>query len=67
MVKVIINNNLYKMETMVTHVIGRRTDGINLVRNFFYNNDKTNYMALAHSYFSKEEKKVAKLNYKKQN
>ena len=55
------------METMVTHFIGRRTDGINLVRNFFYNNDKTNYMALAHSYFSKEEKKVAKLNYKKQN
>ena len=52
---------------MVTHEIGRKTDGTKIVRNFFFNNDKTNYMTLAHSYFSKHEKKVAKLKYKTEN
>lgn len=54
------------MEKLVTHEIERRRDGSRIVRNFFFNEDKTNYMTLAHSYFTKHEKKVAKLNHKKQ-
>jgi|TARA_R110000796_G_scaffold40885_1_gene101064 hypothetical protein len=52
------------MEVLVSHEIGRRKDGSKIVKNFFFNNDKTNYLVLAQSYFTKHEKKVAKLNYK---
>tara|TARA_R110000823_G_scaffold314955_1_gene445124 strand:- start:9046 stop:9213 length:168 start_codon:yes stop_codon:yes gene_type:complete len=52
------------METIVTHVIGIKKDGSKIVRNFFFNNDKTNYLVKAQSYFTKHEKKIAKLNYK---
>jgi hypothetical protein len=52
------------METMVTHVIEQRKDGSKVVRNFFFNSDNTNYMILAHSYFTKKEKKRAKDDYK---
>ena len=52
------------METMVTHEIGRKTDGTKIVRNFFFNNDKTNWLVKAQSYFTKHEKKVAKLQHK---
>ena len=52
------------METLVTHELERRRDGSRLVRNFFFNNDKTNYLAKAHSYFTKDEKKQANLNHK---
>ena len=52
------------MEKLVTHVIETRRDGSKVVRNFFFNEDKTNYMALAHSHFTKHEKQVAKLNHK---
>ena len=55
------------METLVTHEIGRKADGTKIVKNFFFNDDKTNYMTLAHSYFTKHEKKVAKLAYKASN
>ena len=49
---------------MQTREIGRRTDGTLIVRNFFINDDKTNYLTKAQSYFTKSEKKEAKLNYK---
>jgi len=52
------------METMVTHVIEQKANGSKIVRNFFFNNNKTNYMTLAHSYFTKKEKKRAKADYK---
>jgi hypothetical protein len=53
------------MERMVTHVIEERSNGRKVVRNFFFNEDKTNYLVLAHSHFTREERKEAKLNYKK--
>ena len=52
------------METFVQQEIGRRSDGTKIVRNFFFNPDKTNYLVKAQSYFTKDEKKQAKLNYK---
>jgi hypothetical protein len=52
------------METLVTHELERRRDGSKLVRNFFFNNDKTNWLVKAQSYFTKNEKKQAKLNHK---
>ncbi len=52
------------MELLISHTIEQRSNGTKIVRNFFINNDKTNYMKLAQSYFTKHEKKVAKLNYK---
>jgi len=55
------------MEVLVSHEIGRKADGTKIVRNFFFNEDKTNYLVKAQSYFTKDEKKQAKLNYKKNN
>lgn len=55
------------METLITHEIERKRDGSKIVRNYFINNDKTNYMKLAHSYYTKDQKKQAKLNYKNKN
>jgi hypothetical protein len=52
------------METMVTHVIETKKDGTAIVRNFFFNDDKTNYLVKAQSHFTKHEKKVAKLKHK---
>lgn len=49
---------------MVMHEIGRKSDGTKIVRIFFFNDDKTNYLVKAQSYFTKHEKKVAKLKYK---
>jgi hypothetical protein len=51
------------METIITHQIESKKNGTKIVRNFFFNKDKTNYMVLANSYFTKDEKKQAKLNY----
>jgi|TARA_R110000803_G_scaffold111934_1_gene180361 hypothetical protein len=48
------------MEKLVSHEISRKKDGTKVVRNFFFNDDKTNYMTLAHSYFTREERKKAK-------
>ena len=53
-----------KMETMVTHLIETKKDGSKIVRNFFFNEDKTNWLVKAQSYFTKDEKKQAKLNHK---
>jgi hypothetical protein len=56
------------METLVTHIVGMKPDGkTKIVRNFFFNDDKTNWLVKAQSYFTKHEKKVAKLNYKNGN
>ena len=52
------------METMVSHVLENRKDGTKIVRNFFFNEGKTNYLVKAQSYFTKVEKKVAKYNHK---
>lgn len=52
------------METLVTHVIETKKDGSKIVRNFFFNSDKTNYLVKAQSYFTKDEKKQAKLTHK---
>ena len=55
------------MEVLVSHIIETKKDGSRIVRNFFFNNDKTNWLVKAQSYFSKDEKKQAKLNYKRNN
>jgi hypothetical protein len=52
------------METLITHEIERKRDGQKIVRNYFINKSKGNLMALAHSYFTKDERKQAKLNHK---
>ena len=51
------------METMITQEIGRKKDGTKIVRNFFFNDDKTNWLIKAQSYFTKAEKKQAKADY----
>lgn len=52
------------MEIFVQHELERKPDGTKVVKNYFINTDKTNYMTLAHSYFTKDEKKIAKYNHK---
>lgn len=52
------------METIVTHEIEVKRDGSKIVRRFFFNNDKTNWLVKAQSYFTKHEKKLAKLQHK---
>ena len=52
------------MEALVSHVIETRKDGSKIVRNFFFNEEKTNWLVKAQSYFTKDEKKQAKLNHK---
>jgi len=52
------------METLITHEIERKKNGNAIVRNFFFNNDKTNWLVKSQSYFTKDEKKQAKLNHK---
>ena len=53
------------MEILVSHEIERKADGTRIVKNFFFNNDKTNYLVKAQSYFTRDEKKQAKLKHKK--
>lgn len=48
------------MEKRFTQELGRRRDGTIICRHFFINEDNTNYMALAHSYFTRVERKIAK-------
>lgn len=48
---------------MITQEIGRKKDGTKIVRNFFFNDDKTNWLIKAQSYFTKAEKKQAKADY----
>lgn len=51
------------MEALVSHIVETKKDGTKIVRNFFFNNDSTNYLVKAQSYFSKDEKKTAKFNH----
>tara|TARA_B110000908_G_C10030812_1_gene347307 strand:+ start:245 stop:412 length:168 start_codon:yes stop_codon:yes gene_type:complete len=55
------------MERVETTEISRRSDGTKVVRHLLINDDKTNYLVKAQSYFSKEEKRAAKLNHKLNN
>ena len=50
---------------MVSHLIETKKDGSKTVRNFFFNDDKTNWLVKSQSYFTKDEKKQAKLNHEK--
>ena len=52
------------MEVLVSHIIETKKDGTKIVRNFFFNEEKINWLEKAQSYFTKEEKKVAKYNHK---
>ncbi|MGB2525663.1 hypothetical protein [Flagellimonas sp. SN16] len=52
------------MERLITHEIEKLANGGKIVRNYFINDDNTNYLTKAHSYFTKEERKLAKLNHK---
>ena len=52
------------MERFETVEIGRRQDGTKIVRNYFINDDDANYMAKAHAYLTKDEKKLAKLQHR---
>lgn len=51
------------MERLITHEIEMLPNGGKIVRNYFINDKKKSPMRLAHSYFTKEERKVAKLNH----
>jgi len=52
------------MEIQVSRELERKTDGTKIFRHYFFNTDKTNYLTKAQSYFTKLEKKQAKLNFK---
>ena len=52
------------MEVLVSHEVDKLPNGTKVMRNFFFNTDKTNYLVEAQSYFTKHEKKVAKLTHK---
>lgn len=49
------------MEKFISHEIERLPNGNRIVRNYFFNEVGVNYLQLAHSHFTKHEKKVAKL------
>lgn len=55
------------MEIQVTREVDRKSDGTIIHRHYFFNEDKTNYLTKAQSYFTKEQKKQAKLEYKLNN
>ena len=52
------------MEKFISHEIERKADGTRIVRNYFINDDEKSYLTKAQSYFTKNEKKIAKLNHK---
>lgn len=52
------------MEYRQSIKVGKTREGIPLYKHWFVNTDKTNYMVKAHSYFTKDERKQAKLNHK---
>ena len=47
----------------ITHILEEKRDGTKLVKNFFLYPNEGNVLAKAQSYFSKSEKKEAKLNH----
>ena len=54
------------MERFESHVIETKENGTKIVKNSFFNEDTTNYMALAHSHFTRDERKIAKNKHKNQ-
>ena len=48
----------------ITYNLEQKRDGTNIVKNFFLYPNEGNIMAKAHAYFSKHERKAAKLTYK---
>ena len=53
------------MERILISETGNKSiSGTMLVRRYFINDDNTNYLVKAQSYFTKDEKKLAKLNHK---
>ena len=52
------------MERTVIEEIGRRDNGSLIKRILLINDDKTNYLTKAQSYFTRDQKKAAKLSYK---
>lgn len=48
----------------ITQILERKSDGTNIVKNFFLYPNEGNIMAKTHSYFTKQERKIAKLNHK---
>ena len=55
------------MERVQRIELGRRRDGSMICRYHLINDDNTNYLLKAQSYFTKEEKKIAKFNHKHSN
>ena len=51
------------MERKITIELGRRTNGTTITRYHFINED-VNYLTKAHSYFTKDERKLAKWAHK---
>lgn len=49
----------------ISQEIERKANGERIVRNYFIYDENVNNMKLAHSYFTKEEKKIAKLNHRR--
>jgi hypothetical protein len=49
---------------VITHVLEDKGNGTKIVKNFFLYPNEGNIMAKAHLYFTKDQKKTAKLNYK---
>ena len=48
----------------ITHILEEKRDGSKLVKNFFLYPNEGNILAKAQSYFTKSEKKEAKLNHR---
>ena len=53
-----------QLEETVKTELGTRPDGTKICRYHLLNPPKTNVMAMAHSYFTKKEKTIAKYNHK---
>lgn len=49
---------------IVSHEVGKSIEGKPMYRHQLIYDDNTNYLVKAQSYFTKEQKKIAKLNYR---
>lgn len=52
------------MEIKVSEIVGMGLYGSKLWKHYFFNSDSINYLVKAQSYFTKEQKKIAKLQHK---
>lgn len=52
------------MERIEVEEVGKRTNGSTIKRILLINDDNTNYLVKAQSYFTKNQKKIAKFKYK---